>query len=72
MNEFAGAQWDRAEADLALAAESAARYPEASASRAYYAAFHAVCAVLALRGESFKKHPAVRGALHRDLIKAGG
>ena len=41
---------------------------DAAASRAYYAAFYAVSALLALEGKYFKKHSAVRAALHRDLI----
>ena len=45
--------------------------PDSAASRAYYAAFHGVTAVLAYRGLSFTKHTAVRAALHRDLIQAG-
>jgi len=45
--------------------------PESAASRAYYAAFHALTALFALRGQSFKKHTALRAALHRDLIKSG-
>jgi uncharacterized protein (UPF0332 family) len=45
--------------------------PDSAASRAYYAAFHGVTAVLAGRGASFTKHTAVRAALHRDLIQSG-
>ena len=45
--------------------------PESAASRAYYAAFHALTALFALRGQSFKKHAALRAALHKDLIKSG-
>ena len=44
---------------------------DAAASRAYYAAFYAVSALLALEGKSFKKHSAVEAALHRDLILTG-
>ncbi|MHC4874642.1 MAG: HEPN domain-containing protein [Planctomycetota bacterium] len=45
--------------------------PDNSASRAYYAAFHAISAFFALKGKTFKKHSAVRSALHKDLIKSG-
>jgi uncharacterized protein len=45
--------------------------PDNSASRAYYAAFHAVSALFALEGKVFKKHSAVRSALHKDLVKSG-
>ncbi len=72
MKEFALAEWDRAKADLATAEEDLARNADAAASRAYYAAFHAVQAVLALRGQSYAKHSGVRAAVHRDLILSGG
>jgi uncharacterized protein (UPF0332 family) len=45
--------------------------PDSAASRAYYAAFHALTAVFALRGESFTKHSGMRAALHRELIRTG-
>jgi len=68
MREFAAEEWQRAIASL-----KAARYlteidPDSAASRAYYAAFHAVTALFALRGKSFKRHAAVRSAVHRDLV----
>lgn len=37
----------------------------------YFASFHAVTAVLLKEGKTFKKHSAVRAAVHRDLIKTG-
>lgn len=37
----------------------------------YYACFYALSAVLWKKGKSFKKHTAVRAALHRDLVKTG-
>lgn len=46
-------------------------YLDASASRAYYAAFYAVSPLLALRGQSFSKHSAVEAAVHRDLVRTG-
>ena len=45
--------------------------PDSAASRAYYAAFHAVSAFFALNGKSFKKHSAVEAAIFRDLVHAG-
>jgi len=38
---------------------------------AYYACFYALSAVLFSDGKAFKKHSAVRGALHRDFVKTG-
>jgi uncharacterized protein (UPF0332 family) len=37
----------------------------------YYACFYALTAVLLKEGHSFKKHTAVKAALHKELIKAG-
>ncbi len=45
--------------------------PDASASRAYYAAFYAASALLALDGQRFTKHAAVEAAVHRDLVHSG-
>jgi uncharacterized protein (UPF0332 family) len=45
--------------------------PDASASRAYYAAFYAVSALFAFQEQSFKKHTALERAVHRDLVKPG-
>lgn len=42
-----------------------------AASRAYYAAFHAVSAVLLARGEAYSSHAQVLGAFNRDLVHAG-
>jgi hypothetical protein len=41
------------------------------ANRLYYSAFYAVSAVLILKGQTYKKHSAVRAALHRDFVKEG-
>mgnify|MGYP006307149887 CR=1 FL=1 len=43
--------------------------PDGSASRSYYAAYHAVSALFFLEGREFSKHGAVRSAVHRDLVK---
>lgn len=40
-------------------------------SRAYYACFYALSAVLLKEDEKFTKHSGVRGALHRSLVKTG-
>jgi len=37
----------------------------------YYACYYALTAVLLREGQSFKKHTAVKAALHKDLIKPG-
>lgn len=37
----------------------------------YYACFYALTAFLLKEGRSFKKHTAVKAALHKDLIRAG-
>ena len=44
---------------------------DGAASRAYYAAFHAVTALFALEGRIFAKHSALEAAVHRDLVKPG-
>jgi len=68
---FAGNQLQRARRTIQTASMLVKTDPESAASRAYYAAFHAVTALFALRGQSFKKHAALRAALHKDLIKRG-
>lgn len=40
-------------------------------NRAYYAAFYAVSALLALDGMTFKSHKAVEGAVHHKLVSSG-
>jgi uncharacterized protein (UPF0332 family) len=41
------------------------------ASRAYYAAFHAISAVLADHGLTFSSHAQTLGSFNRELIKTG-
>ncbi|MFO7976984.1 MAG: HEPN domain-containing protein [Candidatus Hydrogenedentota bacterium] len=41
------------------------------ASRAYYAAFYAVSALLLSCGFAFKKHSAVISAFHREFVRTG-
>lgn len=67
MKEFAAAEWQRAQRTLVSAKQLAESDPDSAASRAYYAAFHALTAFFALRGRTFSKHAAIRAALHRDL-----
>jgi uncharacterized protein (UPF0332 family) len=69
MKEFAASEWQRAVATLDSGRHLVEKDPDSAASRAFYAAFHAVTALFAIRGESFPKHSALRAALHRDLIK---
>jgi len=71
MKEFAAAEWQRACGALAAAKQLLGVDANSAASRAYYAAFHATRALLALRGQTFSKHSAVRAAVHRDLVKTG-
>ena len=71
MNEFIRSQWAKSKRSLAAAEATLDTDPDSAASRAYYAAFHGVTAVLAGRGMEFTKHTAVRAALHRDLIQSG-
>ncbi len=42
-----------------------------SASRAYYAAFHAAAAALLTKGLRFTKHKGLIAAVHRDLVRPG-
>jgi len=71
MKEFAATEWQRALRTLASGSQLVDTDPDSAASRAYYAAFHALTALFALRGQTFSKHSALRGALHRELIKTG-
>ena len=71
MNQFAAAAWERAHRTLASAQMLVATDPDSAASRAYYAAFHALTALFAVRGQSFTKHTAIRSALHRELVRPG-
>ncbi len=68
MSDFVAVEWERAYLALGSAEQLTQRDPESAASRAYYAAFHALSALFAARGWSFKKHTAIRAALHRELV----
>lgn len=69
MKEFAISEWQRAVRTLNSAMMLRESDPDSAASRAYYAAFHALTAMFALRGQFFNKHSALRTAVHRELIK---
>ena len=71
MNEYARTLWVRAKETLRTAEHDLSVSFDAAASRAYYAGFHAVCALFALEGKQFSKHTAVRGAVHRELVRTG-
>jgi uncharacterized protein (UPF0332 family) len=71
MNAEAADFWSRARQALRTAKNLERTDPDASASRAYYAAFYAVSALFALEGKTFAKHSTLRAALHRDLVKTG-
>ncbi len=71
MTEEAKDLWQRAIRTLATAVKLVPDDPDSAASRAYYAAFHAVSACFAAEGRSFSKHSAVEAAVHRDLVNAG-
>jgi uncharacterized protein (UPF0332 family) len=68
---FATEQWQRASTTLRTARQVCLDDPDSAASRAFYAAFHAVTALFALEGQDFKKHSALRAAVHRDLVRTG-
>jgi uncharacterized protein (UPF0332 family) len=63
--------WERALQALQTAEDLVDRDPDAASSRAYYAAFYATSALLALEGQSYAKHTAIERAVHRDLVKTG-
>ncbi len=46
-------------------------FAESAASRAYYAAFHAIQALLKSIDKTFSKHSAVIAAFHHEFIKKG-
>jgi uncharacterized protein (UPF0332 family) len=70
--EYARTEWDRAlEAFRAAQLLVAHGGFDSTASRAYYAAFHAATALFALEGRTFTKHSALETAVHRDLVKTG-
>ena len=71
MKDFAENEWLKAKRSLSTAETLINIDPDSSVSRAYYAAFHAVTALFALNGQTFKKHTAIRAAVHKTLVKEG-
>jgi uncharacterized protein (UPF0332 family) len=71
MNTEALDLWNRAKKALGSAHTLIHEDPDSSASRAYYAAFHAASAYFALNGKTFTKHSALESAIHKDLVKPG-
>lgn len=71
MSTLAEESWRKAQASLAAAKSIVSIDPNSSASRAYYAAFHAVTALFAYREVTFSKHSQLRSAVHRDLVHQG-
>jgi uncharacterized protein (UPF0332 family) len=71
MSPLATALWHKAQEALHAARHTLAVSADATASRAYYAAFYAVSAHFALAGRTFKKHSTLEAAVHRDLVKNG-
>lgn len=63
--------WRRAVQALRTAESLVESDTDASASRAYYAAFYAISALFAFQQQSFTKHTALERAVHRDLVKPG-
>jgi hypothetical protein len=60
----------RAKLDAARVLLEARAFGDA-ASRAYYAAFHAVSAVLLARGQAYSSHAQVLGAFNKELVHGG-
>ena len=69
--EYARDLWSRAGNALKSAEVLLDVSADDAASRAYYAVFHAVSAAFALRDQTFKRHGAVRAAVHREWVKTG-
>lgn len=65
--------WSRALQALRTAERLKEDDPDASASRAYYAAFYGVSALLAFEERSSVnlKHTGIERAVHRDFVKGG-
>jgi uncharacterized protein (UPF0332 family) len=71
MNKESLDLWDRGKKALHAAQTIVDEDPDSSASRSYYAAFHAVSALFALDGKTFTKHSALESAVHKELVKSG-
>ncbi len=71
MNKEVAGFWNRAIKTIQSAKLLSQIDPDSCASRSYYAAFYAVSALFAIRGQTFSKHSAVESAVHRDLVRPG-
>lgn len=71
MMDFVSSELEKSRLALAAAKVVVPIDPNSAANRAYYAAFHVFTAYFASVGQSFSKHSALRGALHRELVRAG-
>jgi uncharacterized protein (UPF0332 family) len=69
--DYAKDLWGRACNALKSAEALLSISPDDAASRAYYAAFHAVSAGFAVQEQTFTRHTALRAAVHRDWVKTG-
>ena len=66
------ANWQRARESLEAAQLLLdSGHPDFAASRAYYAAFYAACALLLSKGKEFSKHTGVQAAIHKDFVRTG-
>jgi len=64
--------WAQARSCLAAAERDLdSGFLQGAVSRAYYCCFHAVSAVLATKGQDYRRHSAVQSALHRDWVRPG-
>jgi len=63
--------WGRALEALRAAEALAGVSSDATASRAYYAAFYAVSALFAAEDVTFKRHSGLEAAVHRRLVRPG-
>jgi uncharacterized protein (UPF0332 family) len=70
-HEYIQALWERAKESIRGAEVLVDIDPNAAASRAYYAAYHAVSALFGLEGRTFKKHTDLLASVHRDLVHMG-
>jgi len=72
MSKYSTDLWQRAVRALETARiDLKGQDQDAAASRAYYAAFYAVSALLDTEGKDFTKHSAVEAAVFRDMVKTG-
>jgi uncharacterized protein (UPF0332 family) len=71
MKEDVLAWWARALDTLHAAELLVSASPDNAASRAYYAAHHALSAHFLLAGAAYIKHSALEAAVHRELVRPG-